>query len=54
MHINKNNICIKPYDAKGKWEKESELLLTEIFKVQFDDPYTRYFNAYMKNVPYQS
>ena len=37
------------YDANGKWDKEYPIEYSEIFKIEFNDLYARYFNAYMKD-----
>jgi len=37
------------YDADGKWEKEYYLNYDEIFRVEFNDKYSKNFNSYMKS-----
>ena len=46
--IKNDSFWIYDYDAAGKWQKECEIYYDEIFKIEFDDEYTRYFNAYMR------
>jgi hypothetical protein len=46
--IEKDAFWIYDYDAAGKWQKECEIKYSEIFKIEFDDNYTRHFNAYMR------
>jgi hypothetical protein len=47
--IEKDAFWIFDYGADGQWQKEWEIKYREVFKVEFDDSYTRYFNAYMKD-----
>ncbi|MHC5083966.1 MAG: hypothetical protein ACYTET_08535 [Planctomycetota bacterium] len=47
--IKKNAFWIHCYDATGKWEKEYKIGYDEIFKIEFNDNYSRHFNAYMRD-----
>lgn len=40
---------LKCYDAAGKWEKEYWLEYDEIFRIEFESKYCKYFNAYMQS-----
>lgn len=44
----KNAFWIYDYGADGKWQKEYKIRYDEIFRIEFDDLYTRHFNAYMR------
>jgi hypothetical protein len=46
--IAKKNFHHWCYDATGKWENEYELRYNEIFRIEFNDKYSNYFNAYMR------
>ena len=47
--INDEGFWIRSYAATGKWEKEYPIEFKEIFKIEFDDPYSTIFNDYMRN-----
>ncbi len=46
--VEKDAFWIYDYDAAGNWLREWEIRYDEIFKIQFDDLYTKHFNAYMR------
>lgn len=49
--IEKDAFWIYDYSASGEWQKEWEIKFDEIFKIEFDDQYSRHFNAYMRTIP---
>jgi hypothetical protein len=46
--VTKKRVRLYCYDAAGKWEKEYDIDVTEIFKIEIESRYTRHFSAYMK------
>lgn len=46
--IEKETFWIYDYSASGKWQGEWGIGYDEIFKIEFDDTYSRTFNEYMK------
>jgi hypothetical protein len=46
--IEKDACWIYHYEAAGKWEKEYQIRYDDIFRIEFNDSYSRYFNAYMR------
>jgi hypothetical protein len=46
--VTKKKARIYCYDGAGEWEKEYDIDLAEIFKIEIESRYTRHFNAYMK------
>lgn len=46
--LNKINFGLYCYDAKGNWESEYRLNYNEIYRILVFDPYTHWFNKYMK------
>lgn len=46
--ITNETVRIYCYDGAGEWEKEYDIDLAEIFKIEIESRYTRLFNAYMK------
>ena len=48
LEVTKHGVVIDFYDAAGKWEKAYSLPLTDIFKIEFKDRYSKHFNSYMK------
>lgn len=46
--IEKKSFWIYDYSAAGKWQGEWEIGYDEIFKIEFDDDYSRHFNAFMQ------
>jgi hypothetical protein len=49
--IEKDAFWIYDYDAEGKWQKEFQIRYDEIFRIGFNDRYSRYFNAFMRTRP---
>lgn len=47
--ISKSEFSIYCYDATGKWDEEYLLGYSQIFKIEFGDPYSKYFNSYMRS-----
>ncbi len=45
----KDGIYIYCYDAAGKWEKEYYLNYQNIFKIEINSKYCKYFNHYMRS-----
>lgn len=46
--IEKDTFWIYHYDAAGKWQKEYQIRYDDIFRIEFNDRYSRYFNAFMR------
>lgn len=46
--VEDDHVLLHCYDAHGEWEKIYEIGYDEIFKVVFEDDYTKRFNAYMR------
>lgn len=44
----KEGVYIYCYDAAGKWEKEYYLSYQNIFRIELESKYCKYFNQYMK------
>lgn len=46
--VNDNSFKIYCYDANGKWEKNYKLNFRELFRMEIDSKYAKYFNKYMR------
>lgn len=46
--VTKDTMKIYCYDAAGMWEKEYEVNLAEVFKIEIQSRYARLFSEYMK------
>jgi len=48
--VGRSEFSIYCYDAAGCWEKTYKLEIQNIFKIIFDDMYTKHFNRYMRTL----
>lgn len=48
--VSSKSFVLRCYDAAGQWEKEYDLCVSEIFKVEFDSAYCTHFNRYMRGL----
>ena len=48
--VSETDFSLLCYDAAGKWEKEYKISINEIFKIEFGDKYSFYFNKYMRSL----
>ena len=49
VRVRKDGFSLRGYDADGTWEGVCDIKYDEVFRIEIDSKYCKYFNAYMQS-----